>query len=163
MVRTITLLMAGLATAGCNSNRSVAADAVAEIRTADAALSDAVSKQDLERIASFYADDAVLMPMAETIVAGKAAIRKEWSNVLGIPGMQNVSVTKRIDASRSGDMGYSRGTYTSTMVGNDGRPVTEPGKWVSVWAKQSDGNWRIVVDTYNTDIMPPTHKESTAH
>jgi len=163
MVRTMLLLTAGLAISSCNSNRRDAGDAIAEIKAADAALSDAVSKQDLERIASFYAEDAVLMPTAEPVVSGKAAIRDEWKHVLGIPGMHNVSVTKHIDASQSGDLGYTRGAYTSRMVGQSGGVVTEPGKWVSIWKKQDDGRWRIVVDTFNTDIMPPIHAESTAH
>jgi ketosteroid isomerase-like protein len=64
--------------------------------------------------------------------------------------------------SSSGDIGYSRGTYTSRMIGPKGEPLTEPGKWVSIWRKQSDGEWRIVVDINDTDIMPPVHAVSTA-
>jgi ketosteroid isomerase-like protein len=55
-----------------------------------------------------------------------------------------------------------QGTYTSRMVGPKGKPLTEPGKWVSIWKKQSDGQWRVVADTYNTDVMPPVHAPSTA-
>jgi ketosteroid isomerase-like protein len=156
-------LTVGLAISGCDSNGSRSVDAVAEIKAADASLSNAVAKRDLERIVSFYADEAVQMPTAEQIGTGKEAIRAEWKHVLGIPGFESKSALKQVDASRSGDMGYTRGTYTSRMVGRDGSVVTEPGKWVSIWKKQDDGNWRIVVDTFNTDIMPPIHAESTAH
>lgn len=50
------------------------------------------------------------------------------------------------------------GSYTSRMMGEGGKPVDEPGKWLTVWKKQPDGAWRIVMDTYNTDIPPPDHK-----
>ena len=50
------------------------------------------------------------------------------------------------------------GTYTSQLMGEDGKLVAEPGKWLSVWKKQADGSWKVVVDTYNTDIKPPDHK-----
>jgi ketosteroid isomerase-like protein len=43
------------------------------------------------------------------------------------------------------------------MMGENGKPVEEPGKFVTVWRRESDGKWRIVLDTYNTDIMPPVH------
>jgi ketosteroid isomerase-like protein len=55
-------------------------------------------------------------------------------------------------------MAYTMGTYVARMTGQDGAPVTEPGKWLSVWRKQANGQWRIVVDTYNTDVPPPDHK-----
>jgi uncharacterized protein (TIGR02246 family) len=161
MFRFIAIALAALTTAACNGPQSGSGDAKSAIRAADEALQQAVAKGELERIASYYADDAVLLPTAEPIVTGKEAIRAEWRHVLGIPGMQNVSALKHIDVSRSGDMAYSRGTYTSHMVGPKGEPLTEPGKWVSIWRKQSDGQWRIVVDIYNTDIMPPVHAAST--
>jgi uncharacterized protein (TIGR02246 family) len=161
MFRWIVVALGALATAACNGAQS-GENTDRLIRASDEALQQAVAKGDLERIVSFYADDAVLLPTAEPIVTGKSAIRSEWKHVLGIPGMQNVSALKHVDVSRSGDMAYSRGTYTSRMLGPKGEPLTEPGKWVSIWKKQSDGQWRIVVDIYNTDVMPPVHAASTA-
>ena len=162
MIRNTAFAMAAFAVGACNGGQASNEDARTAIKAADEALQQAISKGELERIASFYADDAVLLPMAEPIVTGKEAIRAEWRHVLGIPGMQNVSALKHVDVSRSGDLGYTRGTYTSRMAGPKGEPLTEPGKWVSIWKKQSDGQWRIVVDTYNTDTMPPVHAPSTA-
>lgn len=162
MIRSFSIVIAALAIAACTGEKGSNADPATALRAADAALTEAVTKGDLERIMSFYADDAVLMPMAEETVTGKAAIRDEWKHVLGIPGLQTVSALKQVDVSRSGDMGYSRGIYTSRMVGSDGSIVSEPGKWLTVWKKRDDGNWHIVVETYNTDIMPPVHKPSTA-
>lgn len=161
-MRWIAIAMAVLAAAGCTGTQTRGENPAEAIEAADQALQQAIAKGEVERIASFYAEDAVLLPTAEPIITGKAAIRAEWEHVLGIPGMQNVSSLKRVDVSQSGDMAYSRGTYTSRMAGPKGEALTEPGKWVSVWKKQSDGQWRIVVDIYNTDIMPPVHAASTA-
>ena len=161
-MRRIAVALAALTIAACNGSVTGTGDPKAAIRVADERLQQAVAQGDLERIVSFYADDAVMLPTAEPIVAGKQAIRAEWKHVLGIPGMENVSTLKHVDVSSSGDMGYSRGTYTSRMAGPKGEPLTEPGKWVSIWKRQNDGDWRIVVDIYNTDIMPPVHAASTA-
>ena len=132
--------------------------AIEAISAADAALQNAVAERNLEAIISFYAEDAVMLPTAEPIVVGKPAIRKEWQHILDIPDFQNRSVLTKVDVSSGGDMAYSMGTYLAMMLGEDGQPVTEPGKFLSVWKRQSDGSWRIVADTYNTDIPPPDHK-----
>ena len=128
------------------------------IRAADAVLQKAVADKNLKAIMALYADDAVLLPTAEPIVVGRSAIREEWRHILAIPNFRNTSELTKIDVSRSGDMAYSMGTYVATMLGEDGKPATEPGKWLSVWKRQADGKWLVVVETYNTDIPPPDHK-----
>ncbi len=134
------------------------ADGMQALKAADAALQKAVVDKNLEGIVTFYTEDAVLLPTANPIVVGRPAIREEWQHILSIPNFQNKSSLTQIDVATGKDMAYSTGTYLATMLGEDGKPVTEPGKWLSVWKKQADGSWRIVVDTYNTDIPPPDHK-----
>jgi ketosteroid isomerase-like protein len=124
----------------------------------DADLQKAVAARDLDKIVNFYADDAVLMPAAEPIASGKAAIREEWHHILEIPDFQNQSNLTRSVISKSGDLAYSMGTYTATLRGEDGQLAKEPGKWLTVWGRQADGSWRILADMYNTDIPPPDHK-----
>lgn len=133
-------------------------NAMQALRAADTALQEAVAGKNLEGIVAFYAEEAVLLPTAEPIVVGKSAIREEWQHILSIPNFQNKSTLTRIDVASGNDMAYTMGTYMSTMLGEDGKAVTEPGKWLSVWKRQADGSWRIVADTYNTDIPPPDHK-----
>ena len=128
------------------------------LSSTDIALQKAVADGDLDKIMTFYADDAVLMPTAEPIVVGKVAIREEWQHILSIPDFQNKSALTKVDVSKSGDLAYSMGTYLSTMRGENGQLVTEPGKWLSVWRRQADGSWLVVAATYNTDIPPPDHK-----
>src|SRR5262249_36368680 len=48
------------------------------IRAADAAWLKAVQAKDVDRIVSFYADDASEFPVAEPIATGKHAIRENW-------------------------------------------------------------------------------------
>ena len=142
----------------CAHTANNAGNALQAIEAADTALQKAVADKDLERIVSFYAEDAVLLPTAEPIVFGRSAIRQEWQHILSIPNFQSQSARTKVDVSSAGDMAYTMGTYLATMLGEDGKPATEPGKWLSVWRRQADGSWRIVVDTYNTDIPPPDHK-----
>ena len=128
------------------------------LRASDEALQNAVAARDLDAIMTFYADDAVLLPTAEPIVSGRAAIEEEWRHILSIPDFANKSALTKIEIATSGDWAYTMGTYVATMRGEDGNITTEPGKWVSIWKRQRGGKWKIAVDTYNTDIPPPDHK-----
>ena len=49
------------------------------------------------------------------------------------------------DVSRAGDLGYTTGPYTLTDLSPDKRP-TQYGTYFSIWKKQSDGAWKVVVD-----------------
>lgn len=129
------------------------------VRAVDSALTAAIVAKDVERTAGFYAEDAVLMPVAEPVVSGHAAIRAKWTEYFGIPGFASRARLDTVEAS-GGTLAYTRGTYESSMAAPDGKPVTERGKWMTVWRRQADGTWRIAVDISNTDTPPPDHAES---
>lgn len=153
------LLLICLVFANCNSNKSLDLKTIEEtLRKADASIENAVSKKNVDSLISFYAEDACLLPTAEPIVKGKASIKKEWEHIFKIPDFNNKSTLTKIEISKDGEMAYTMGYYLSTMMGEDGNPVQEPGKWVTIWKKQSNGEWLIIVDMYNTDIPPPDHK-----
>lgn len=165
----ILLLATGLSVASCNPQpQPAAADgpAVAEqaagdeasLTAADADLQQAVAEKDLDGIMAHYADDAVLLPAATPMISGKQAITEEWKHILAIPQLENTSKLIKAEASAEEDLGYTMGSYQSRMTGEDGSTVTEPGKWLSIWRKQDDGSWQIIVETYNTDVPPPDHK-----
>ncbi len=56
----------------------------------------------------------------------------------------------KVEASRGGDLGYSIGTYELTTYDPTGKPVTDCSKYVAVWKKQADGNWKAVADIFNS-------------
>ena len=158
----VSLLVLGLA---CDTRPSKTTpdptQALSALRTADSLVQAAIVARDAERTASFYAEQAVLMPVAESIIEGRTAILAEWRHVFGIPGFANRARLVAADLSTAGDLGYTRGTYESPMLGPGGQQLLERGKWVSVWKRQADGQWRIVVDIFNTDTPPPIHAPST--
>lgn len=49
------------------------------------------------------------------------------------------------DISRAGDMGYTTGPYSVTDQSPEHRP-TRYGYYFSIWKKQPDGNWKVVID-----------------
>jgi ketosteroid isomerase-like protein len=47
-------------------------------------------------------------------------------------------------------MGYTIGTYELT-VEKDGAFMVTVGKYVTIWKKQADGAWKVVVDCFNAN------------
>ena len=97
---------------------------------------------------SYYADDAVEVPNGEAFLQGKTNIAK----TMGFLDDKNNSLTWTpigADISFSGDLGYTYGTFEFRSKDKEGKPVVEHGKYTSIWKKQKDGNWKVVLDMGN--------------
>jgi uncharacterized protein (TIGR02246 family) len=125
------------------------------VREADAAWSKAAAAKDIEAYLSFLAEDASVFPPNAPLLAGKEANRKAVSEEMTNPGYAVSWQANKVEASRSGDLAYSIGTYQGTMNDAKGKPVTDRGKYVTVWKKQPDGQWKVVADIYNSDLPAP--------
>ena len=58
----------------------------------------------------------------------------------------------------SGDLGYTYGTYVYTAKNKEGKVVVNYGKYTSIWKKQKDGQWKVVVDMGNSSPDPKSAK-----
>ena len=124
------------------------------IRETDTAFSKAASAKDLEKCMSFYADNALLLDSGAPISRGKTAIRGAFTKMFAIPGFALSWEVTKVEAARSGDLGYSLGTYVMTAKDAGGKAITTKGKYVTVWRKMADGSWKAVADIDNEDGPP---------
>lgn len=53
----------------------------------------------------------------------------------------------------SGDMGYTWGHYEGHSIDVNGNPVTTSGRYTTVWRRQPDGVWKVVLDVGSNE--PP--------
>jgi uncharacterized protein (TIGR02246 family) len=142
-------LLAGTAAAAGGKGSPLDADEQA-IRAADATLLAAAAAKNVERIASFYAEDcAVLWPDSPPRM-GRQGARDAWSEAFKEPSISVTWHTEQVVVARSGDLAYSRGYYDETYDEN-GRAMHAHGKFLLVWKKQSNGAWRVAVDVDNPD------------
>ena len=146
LLLTLTL---GLAASGV----CLAGDTKAEqaLREADAAWSKAAESKDLDKTVSYYSDDATVLP-PNAAAATTKEIRKIWQDMLASPGVAISWKATKVEVAKSGDLGFVSGTYELTMNDASGKPVTDKGKYVEVWEKQADGNWKCGTDTWNSDL-----------
>lgn len=107
---------------------------------------------------SFFADDAISMPSYHPMVKGKDAIMESDKKDMGNSGTKYQSFkTTPTDVYGSGDLVYEVGTYdVSFTPANTTTAMNDHGKYLNIWQKQSDGSWKIKVETWNTDVSPST-------
>lgn len=145
------LLLAACTPAGETSSEApgLSEEEVATIRDASSQWAEAVQAGDLDRVASLYAEDAVLMPPGAPVVEGRSAIR-DFLN--GFPEVESASFTHHEIEGR-GDLAYVRGSYEITMLavpGDTASTVTDRGKFLEIRERQDDGSWPMIVDVWNS-------------
>jgi uncharacterized protein (TIGR02246 family) len=127
----------------------------AAIRAADQAFSAAANSKDVDAAMAFYADDAIGLPPNAPMSTGRDAIRAEFSAMMAMPGFSLTWSPTRIDVASSGDLGYSVGTAQFSATGPDGQMMSDTMKYATVWRKQADGSWKVVVDAFNSNTPLP--------
>jgi ketosteroid isomerase-like protein len=160
----LALLLAVLVvSAACRKGISADTHAADEatLRNLDAEWSKAAATtKDVDKTVSYYSDDAIVMPPNIPTLTGKEPIRALWKSMLESPGFGGGWKATKVEVAKSGDIGYVTGTYELRETGDDGKPMTDKGKFLEVWKKQSDGSWKCVADMFSSDL--PTVPASAA-
>jgi ketosteroid isomerase-like protein len=147
-------ILVGCLASGCAPSADPAAEQAA-IRAIDSQMVAALNARDLDTWIGFLAEDARMMPPSAPPVEGKAAIRELAAGLLSLP---DFSVTHhppdRIVVSQSGDLAYISYAYELTVPGSEGASITEKGKDISIFQKQPDGSWKLVVDIWSPNQTP---------
>jgi uncharacterized protein (TIGR02246 family) len=131
------------------------ADLKAVKDTETAWVADANTK-DPAKFAAHYTDDAsVLLPNAP-VITGKDNITAALKPMLADPGFNLQFQATKSDVAKSGELAYTQGTYTMTMSDpKTKQPITDKGKYLTVFRKQADGSWKAVSDMLNSDMPLP--------
>jgi len=137
----------------------------AALRNLDSEWSKAAGARDVDKTVSYYAAEAVVMPPNIPALTTREAIRGLWQSMLGSPGFSGGWKATGVDVARSGDLAYVTGTYEFTERDAGGGPMTDKGKFLEVWKKQTDGSWKCVVDMFSSDLptaAPPAEKKESS-
>src|SRR5882672_474566 len=121
------------------------------IRKLDKEWSVAAGSKDVDKTVSFYADDASALPFNAPIANGKDQIRQVWVHLTSLPGFALSFGPTKIEVAKSGDLAYDVGTFELKTNDAQGNVTTEVGKYVVVWKKQTDKQWKAIIDMFSTD------------
>jgi ketosteroid isomerase-like protein len=106
------------------------------------------AKDVLERggagFAAWFAEDGVALGNGVAPLIGKLAISDsaKW-----LPAVYQLTWTPtEAEMGPSGDMGYTWGHYEGHSKDANGNPVTTSGRYMTIWRKESNGAWKVVLD-----------------
>lgn len=141
----------------CTSSMPDTHDAdVAALKDMEAGWVKDAATKDVDKWVAHYTDDASVLIPNMPILAGKDAIRSGLKPMMSDPNFALTFEATKVDAAKSGDLGYTQGTYSMTISNPKTKaPMTEKGKYLTVYRKQADGTWKAVEDTFMADASPP--------
>jgi uncharacterized protein (TIGR02246 family) len=107
---------------------------------------------DFARAASHWAQDATALPPNGAAAHGRPQIQKLFET-LGKPTAFKQDV---VEADGRGDLAYTRQTFEVTFTPPGATTaITDKGKGILVWSKQSDGSWLVTRGAWNSDLPLP--------
>jgi uncharacterized protein (TIGR02246 family) len=96
-------------------------------------------------VAAIFTDDAVMLSQGGRVFKGRQQIferQKEAMQSVNRPIKVSV-ITVKIWL--DGDAAYETGKYKYEYT-EKGKPVTEAGRYVTIWKRQNDGSWKLSMD-----------------
>ena len=133
---------------------------VAEVRKTIEAMVDKAEKDMMAGVTDMtmenYTDDAVSLPNNGPLLKGKQAIKEYYAKMMEIGvKFSNVDFVTT-DVQVGGPFAYEIGTYVMTMeIPGMPEPMTDEGKYITIYEHGKDGKWRVKVETWNTNREMP--------
>lgn len=123
------------------------------LKQADTEFSDLSKEKGMkEAFLTYAADNAVLLRPYNMPIAGYEAVKNFLEE-----GDSNFQLTWQplyADISKSGELGYTYGTYILVFKDETGTEQTRVGTYVSIWKLDTSGKWKFVLDTGNPGLEP---------
>ena len=154
-------------TFGCQQGEEVAEEPVVDVE-ADVEVLKKIEEDwgiannsgDIDKLVSFFTDNAVNIPPNEPALIGKEAIRDWFQQFSDKFTMEQEGTVE--DVQVSGDLAFTRGTSTTILTPKAGGESPKiNGRWVTIYRKQSDGTWKCICNIWNyeSQVSPLSEKE----
>jgi len=137
-------------------------EAVVEaIQDREAEYAFAIDLGDVEAILALYSDEGAHMVPNQPAVTGKSALRTLWEERFALNDYQ---LTATVDGVKvAGDLAVSRISLNGKVTPKDGsEPNTINLKGITIYERQSDGSWKRVWSTYNSNTPPASAAPTTS-
>jgi uncharacterized protein (TIGR02246 family) len=126
---------------------------VKAVQNLEAALVKDIATKDADKVANYFLEDGSDLLPNMPVITGRENIKAAWKQALADPNFSLTFQSTRAEASKGGDLAYTMGTYSMTTSAPKGRkPVTDKGKYLTVFQKQADGTWKVVADMSSSDL-----------
>jgi ketosteroid isomerase-like protein len=114
----------------------------------------ACNTKHLDDLLDLYVADALVLRSNYPPVRGASAVREFFFGALDA-GLGEVEMEPlRVDV--AGDMAYEAGRYKALVPGATGKRREERGKYLWVCTRQANGEWKLAVDCWSSDLSLTT-------
>ncbi len=100
---------------------------------------------------SFFAEDGMMFRNTGAVVTGRDGIREMMEPLFSKKENSLRWRPEFAGMAASTDLGYTSGTSILRYLEN-GEPMEKPGRYVTIWGKQGDGSWKVVLDIGNQGV-----------
>ena len=100
----------------------------------------------------FLTEDAMGMSHNQHPVIGREQIYQDMK--VGQEDYELAWEPQRAEVSGSEDMGWTWGKYVLSFNDEDGVEQKRYGKYLNIWTRQEDGQWKVAVDMGNSSPKP---------
>ncbi len=142
------VLIAGCDVSFENSHEIDQDSAIAAIQQQAQRFSQAYMDGDIDALVAVYSDDGIAASSGRDFVAGHTALNQFWVLPSGrsILQHQSTSISLQVNGQYAYDWGYYSG-----QAAQDGNPLPPfRGKYVIIWQLDDDGQWRMLMDMWNS-------------
>jgi uncharacterized protein (TIGR02246 family) len=158
MKRTVLACAIALATlTGCNQAPPDTHDAdVKAIKDNEVQWNADWAAKDLDKLMAHYADDVFFVTTGAPAITTKDALRAAFKEMAADPALSLKFQATRVEVSKSGDAGYTMGTYTLAVTDPVSKQVVnDHGSYITTYRKGTDGSWKAVGDVAVSAVPPP--------
>ncbi|HEX6016448.1 MAG TPA: nuclear transport factor 2 family protein [Geminicoccaceae bacterium] len=118
-----------------------------QIESAYRAWNDAFNRGDAKAVASFYSENAKLLPPTHDVIEGREAIERFWDSLLKAGMTSHTLEMTAVEDDQRGAVGVAK--WSARGKGREGAERTFHGSVVHIFAKQQDGGSKIWLHIWN--------------
>jgi ketosteroid isomerase-like protein len=108
----------------------------------------------------YYATDVISMPNNDTIIEGLEALKKSNEEMMKMDMKVTSFKTTISKVTVCNNLITEIGKYEISLTSAKmTEPMSDMGKYLTIWEKQADGSLKIKLEMWNTDMNPMMAKE----
>jgi ketosteroid isomerase-like protein len=153
--RKIAAFLAVLFVAGVSARGQANHKVEDSLRAADQAWLKVYAAKDLDKTVAFFDEQGSILADNQPAATGKKAITEVFREEFKLQDYKLTWAITWAGVAASGDLGYTSGTYDFSCKDASGKLITDKGKYLTVWKKQKDGSWKVLLDMSNSDLPAP--------
>ena len=109
------------------------------------------AKRGADGWAGYFAQNGSMVLGKGPPITGPQAIHQVMQKAFANPGTSLRWKPQKSEMLIPGSLGYTIGRYERRSLDKDGKTNIQVGTYVSIWKKQQDGTWKILLDTGEPD------------